>query len=84
MKWEPSKQLCITTLYSIWHPTNLVLLLYCYISYIEYLNLPEFNEYEDLTRGSMSLEDANCLDIGNSLLENDFEDEFEHSESSSW
>ena len=51
---------------------------------IQYSNLPEFNEYGDLTRGSKSLEDVNCLDIGNSLLEIVFEDEVEHSESSSW
>ena len=51
---------------------------------IQYLNLPEFNEYGDLTRGSKSLEDVNCLDIGNCLLEIVFEDEVEHSESSSW
>ena len=51
---------------------------------IQYSNLPEFNEYEDLTRGSKSLEEVNCLEIGNSLLEIDFEDEVEHSESSSW
>jgi hypothetical protein len=44
----------------------------------------EFNEYEDLTRGSKSLEEVNCLEIGDSLLETDLEDEVEHSESSSW
>ena len=51
---------------------------------IQYSNLPEFNEYEDLTRGSKSLEVVNCLEIGDSLLETDLEDEVEHNESSSW
>ena len=51
---------------------------------IQYSNLPEFNEYEDLTRGSKSLEEVNCLEIGDSLLETDLEDEVEHNESSSW
>ena len=87
MKWEPSKQLCIEygikfhnsrdqTTRLIWSSNPMFR--------IQYLNLPEFNEYGDLTRGSKSLEDVNFLDIGNCLLEIVFEDEVEHSESSSW